>query len=106
MAKYDKNNCECPDTTPLEIPIGYTEPETMAQMIARIVQSNELAHHLHMQGIDTLEEADDFDVDDELPIKSEHEMVDMLDEFIQEKIMPEATATTVPETKAEVPPTK
>lgn len=106
MTKYDKNNCECPDKTPVEIPLGYTAPETLESMIARLVTAHDFRAQLAAQGVDTIEEAEDFDVNDDTEIKSEHEMVDMLDEFIQERIMPAAQAPIVPETQPEIPATK
>lgn len=108
MAKYDKNNCECPDKTPIEIPIGYTEPESLQDMIARLINANDFRQKLEAEGVDTPEEAEDFETDDDSEIKSEHEMVDMLDEFIKDKIMadsipPETPAQTVPQTPATLP---
>ncbi len=103
MAKYDKNNCECPDKTPIEIPLGYTAPESLSDLIARIVHNQNFQAQLNAQGADTIEEAEDFDTGDDDEIKSEHEMSEMLDEFVAATTVPQPTATTVPEPTPAIP---
>lgn len=71
---------EIPDPTPIEMPLGYERPESLAEMIARMVQSHEFAKN---DEIDSEEEANDFDVMDEDVVVSGHEYTDMHEEFIR-----------------------
>lgn len=68
---------ETPDQTPVEIPVGFNQPESLESIMARMIETrfNQMAEE---RGQETFEEADDFDVSDEheLP-KTPYEMVDM-----------------------------
>lgn len=79
-AIYDKEGRELPDPTPIEIPVGYAAPESLQEMIARMVQCNEIKNN---QDIDSEEEANDFNVMDEEPVDSRHEYSEMHEEFIK-----------------------
>lgn len=87
MAKYTADgHHELPDPTPVEIPIGYKAPETLQQMIARMVQSEALKAELQRQGAETFEESDDFEVEgDEGEMVSPYEMRDMEPEFVAQR---------------------
>lgn len=50
------------------IPVGHKRPETLAEQVARLVRNSEFARVVAAQGLETFEEADDFDVDDEIPL--------------------------------------
>lgn len=80
MATYTKDNrLEIPDQTPVEMPLGYERPESLEQMIARMVrfQSDKAQRH----GLESFEEADDFDVaDSEGDLMSPYQMTDMQEE--------------------------
>lgn len=82
MAKYNEKHEEIPDNTPVELPIGYTEPESLEQVIARMIQANDFRKAQEAAGLETFEEADDFDVMDEGDIASEHEMDPMQEEYV------------------------
>lgn len=66
---------EEPDQTPVEIMPGQIRPESLQEIMARMIQDrfDEMARD---KGMETFEEADDFDMDDELP-RTPYEMVDM-----------------------------
>lgn len=61
MAKY-----ETPDPTPIEVPSGFKVPETMQEMIQRLVKQEDFRKALEQEGAETFEEAEDFDIDDDM----------------------------------------
>lgn len=75
--KFDVQGRELPDPRPVEIPAGMRKPETLQQMMARMV-STQLAANAAAHGMETFEESFDFDIDDdgELPLTG-HELVAM-----------------------------
>lgn len=62
-AVFNKHNQQIPDPTPVELPLGYTAPPTLQEMVAQsiAVHSALMAKH----DMDTEEEANDFDISDE-----------------------------------------
>lgn len=77
MATYNERNEEVLDTTPVEMPIGYERPESLASMIARMINSTELQRAAQKQGLETFEESDDFDMDDDGEMVSPYQLTDM-----------------------------
>lgn len=77
MAEYNSKGQEMPDQTPLELPVGYRQPETLQAMIQRMVRIHSLA--AVQDGLESFEDADDFDADDDEPV-SEHQMTQMQEE--------------------------
>lgn len=86
MAVYDELHREIPDPTPVALPMGYEKPETLAQIMSRIIAQNQ--HLEKMRELETEEEADDFNVEDEDDIEftSAHEFMDMNEEFVVERV--------------------
>lgn len=66
---------EVPDPRPMERPIGWTEPESLQSMIARLIRT-EVSRQASQAGAETFEEADDFDVDDDPELRSPYELDD------------------------------
>jgi len=50
------------------IPVGFKRPETLAEQVARLVRNSEFARVVHNAGLETFDEADDFDIEDEIPL--------------------------------------
>lgn len=75
MAYIDSEGREVLDPRPLEIPIGFQRPLTLEQQIQRLmrVEYSKLAQIQSMEGVETPEEADDFDVDDDFDISTPYE---------------------------------
>lgn len=55
---------EVPDPTPVEWPAGVRRPETLTEQIQRLVRV-QMSQFAQEQGLETFEEADDFDIEDE-----------------------------------------
>lgn len=72
---------EYPDPTPVEVPLHFRRPPTLQEQIKAMVRG-ELSRHAADQGMESFEEADDFDVGDvdELPF-SRHELTPMQEDF-------------------------
>lgn len=56
---------EYPDPVPFSVPIGYTAPPDLMQMIRTMVHSEMAQTILRDAGIETIEEADDFEIEDD-----------------------------------------
>lgn len=58
-----EDGSEVLDDTPLEIPMECKRPESLASMIGRLIQSQLYQRAVSQEGMETIEEADDFDVE-------------------------------------------
>lgn len=56
---------ELPDATPIAPPIGYVKHPTIAEQIRDMVRSEQLRAAAMASGLETFEEADDFDIEDD-----------------------------------------
>lgn len=73
---------EIPDPTPIAIPAGFHAPETLEDMMRRLMRTQEIQKN-SMGEFETEEEANDFAVDDgENPI-STLQHISMVDEFAE-----------------------
>lgn len=79
MAKFDERGFEIPDQTRVEVPLGYTAPLTMEQRLRKYVRE-ELSRQADDGGMETFEEADDFEVDDDGEIATPYELTEMQEE--------------------------
>lgn len=71
--QLNEQGYELLDPTPMEPPVGYRRTEPLAQQIKRMIREERLAQELAKQGIETFEEADDFDVGDDFDPTSPYE---------------------------------
>lgn len=62
------------DPTPLAIPVGMKKPESIAEMVQRLVRSAEMRRYAESQGAETFEEAEDFDVGDDMDPSAPYEL--------------------------------
>lgn len=90
----DKDGIEIPDPTPMALPAGFKVPETMEQMMRRLLRSPEFRKHVDDADVDTFEEAEDFDIGDDMfdPSSPYEEVFDPVlgrgithDEFLRNK---------------------
>lgn len=85
--QFTADNRLIPDKTPVALPLGYSHPEPLQSLIARLVRFE--SDRAGQNGMETFEEADDFDIDgDEGEMQSQYQMSPMQEEYINEK--PEA----------------
>lgn len=75
VAKYDEEGREIMDSTPVAIPVGFRKPETIEEKILRLVKASQLQQTLDANGVETFEEAEDFDVGDDVDPQTPYEMV-------------------------------
>jgi len=63
--RLDEKGREIVSPLPMEPPLGYKRQPTMVEIIRQQIQSEHLARDLAAQGVETFEEADDFEVGDD-----------------------------------------
>lgn len=81
MATYTEDGRkEVPDQTPVELPIGYKAPETLEQLMVRMIRNAEFNRIREAAGAETFEEADDFDVEEENDGLSQYQLNQMQEE--------------------------
>lgn len=68
--RYDAAGLYYPDPTPIAPPVGYVRSPTIAEQIRTMVRSEGLRAHADSQGMDTFEEADDFNIGDDFDPRS------------------------------------
>lgn len=85
MAEYTKGfKEEIPDKKPVALPVGFERPEPLESMIARLIRVESV--RAGQQGLETFEEADDFDLDDEEGnLVSQYQMTDMQEDYVNTK---------------------
>lgn len=64
LSGYDKQGREIPDPTPVEMPVGFKRPIPLADEI-RAIMRRAVQEDLDSHGMETFDEADDFEVPDE-----------------------------------------
>lgn len=65
ISSLDAEGREILDTTPIAPPIGFHQQPSMFEYVREMVRSERLKAELEAQGLESFEEADDFDVDDD-----------------------------------------
>lgn len=65
---------EVPDSTPMEIPAGFKRPESLQEMVQRLVR-HQVSEAADAAGHETFEESEDFEVDDFFDPSSPYEEV-------------------------------
>jgi hypothetical protein len=63
-SSLDAKGREVPDPKPLAIPMGYKRPETLQEQVQRLIRTS-MSEYAALQGEETFEEADDFDIEDD-----------------------------------------
>lgn len=95
-AKLTDKGEEKLDPTPMAIPVGFERPLTMEQQVARLMRAQyEMQSKIRdMTGVETPEEADDFDIEDD-PI----DMTTPYEEHFMPDVSPEQQITDDPNFK-------
>lgn len=81
----DEKGWEHGDPEPMEIPAGFKRPETLQEQIKRLIKaaSNEAA----AMGLETFEEAEDFNVDDDFDPSTPYEV--FFDPVLNREVTPQ-----------------
>lgn len=84
--KYDELGRELPDPTRVEIPVGFQKPESIEEKIARAIYTHEWRKRMEDSGFETPEEADDFDVNDDVDLPTtQYELSAMQEDAAMER---------------------
>lgn len=73
MASYNEKHEEVLDSRPVDAMLSRKKPETLQQMVARLVRNNEMQRDLSQNGFETFDEANDFDCGDDYDPTSPYE---------------------------------
>lgn len=68
----DENGHEIPDQTRLTLPLNFKRPETLAEQVQRLVRTH-VSAEAAQAGAESFEEAEDFDVGDDIDPTSPYE---------------------------------
>lgn len=80
---------------PMNVPIGVKRPPSLKEQIQRVIRQ-EVSYHAYHQGMESIEESEDFDVEDGDEVEefvSPYEVKDMIPETLNEKPSSSDTAT-------------
>lgn len=72
LSYIDKNGSEIPDSRPAELPVGFVHPESIQDTIRRLITDPRIREELDGEQMESFDEADDFDIEDDVP-QSPHE---------------------------------
>lgn len=64
FGKPKKENEEL-DPTPMAMPLGYKKPESLQQMMIRMIHDADFQRKMREQGVETIDESDDFEMEDD-----------------------------------------
>lgn len=76
-SRHNSEGAEVLDSTPMALPVGFTRPPTLQEQVARLVRSEAFRIAAEKNGIETFEEADDFDDPDDDPTSPYEEHFDL-----------------------------
>ena len=63
-SRHDELGFEKGNPTPVHIPVGFQRPPTLAEQVARLIRSSDVRKYAESQGLESFEDADNFDIDD------------------------------------------
>lgn len=100
-AKLDDRGHELVSDKPVALPVGFERPPSIHEQIRQAIRQERFNQHIAQQGLETEEEANDFDImdDDDFDSVSPYEVMEMVEE------MPVEVAKELEEGDQE-PPTK
>lgn len=66
---------EVPDPKPVALPVGFERPESIHDLIRRLVTDPSIRDEMKNAELESFDEADDFDIEDDVMVNSPHEDV-------------------------------
>lgn len=105
MAKFDKHGNQIPDQKEVEIPLRVQRLLQSDDSVRRIVEQV-LSQRAAASGFESLEESDDFDVDDDGDFQSPYEVNEMQQDrsFEREVVVPKEDSPAKPVVNDSAPP--
>lgn len=97
VVKFDSLGREIPDPVPMEVPAGYAKPESLTDMMRRMIRQD-MSSFAEQHGAETFDEANDFEMgDDDAELSATHhelheEVVGEVQRFNKEQAEAEAKA--------------
>lgn len=79
--RFDDRGREIPDKSVVEVPLKFSRPLSIQEEIKRFVRT-EMSRQAQEGGMETFEEAEDFDVDEDEDFRSPYELTMMQEERI------------------------
>lgn len=73
ISSLDEEGREILDTTPIAPPVGFLEQPSMFEIVREMVRSEQFKAQMEAEGLESFEEADDFDVDDDFDPNTPYE---------------------------------
>lgn len=72
-SKILPDGSELPDPRPMALPVGFERPPSIQELIRQLVTDPQIREELRASDAESFDEADDFDIEDDLPVNSPHE---------------------------------
>lgn len=66
MVEYNERGEELLDPRPMSVAVGFKRPPSLAEMVKNLVRNERVQRDFETHGIETFDEADDFEVGDDL----------------------------------------
>lgn len=80
---FHKDGKEYPNPKPMVMKVGFRKPETLAEEVARIMKSSRMMQKIYEEGYETIDDASDFEMDDDLPPLTPYEVQSMQPEYYE-----------------------
>lgn len=81
VQKYNEKGQEIPDPRPVEVPLGLRRPKDIHEMIHDALRGERMRIAAERAGVESFEEANDFDLDEEPDLVSKYELRPMQEEY-------------------------
>lgn len=88
MSRLDELGREIPDGSPLTIPSGFRRPPTLEEQIHRLLFRQRLNDAAALQGKESFEDANDFDIEDD-PVDPNTPYEPFFDPFLGREVTPQ-----------------
>lgn len=69
LCGFNARGEEIPDPRPVALPVGFKRPQSLQERMKYLLRSEELQRAQERAGIETFDEADDFEVDEQDPLQ-------------------------------------
>lgn len=81
VQRYNEKGQEIPDPRPIEVPLGLRRPKDIHEMIHDALRGERMRIAAERAGVESFEEANDFELDEEPDLVSKYELRPMQEEY-------------------------